>query len=100
MDEKASPKREPRVERPSGAEGERSADLKKEITRINRLLKDIAALEKVTPESRTAAQQHKVARKAALQREKSAVIAELTGATVEQSTTTTASGKTRAVISM
>jgi len=41
-----------------------------------------------------------VARKAALQREKSAVIAELTGATVEQSTTTTASGKTRTVINL
>lgn len=64
------------------------------------MLKDIAVLEKAAPDSLTPAQQKKVARKSELQREKSAVIAELNGATVKQTATATATGKTRAVISL
>lgn len=86
-----------------GGEGsDRNAELKKQITKINRLLKDVAALEKSAPESLSDAQRKKVGRKAELQREKSAVLAELNGATVESSAASSGAGstKTRVAISL
>lgn len=63
---------------------DRQAQLKKDITRINRLLKDIAKLEAGSQDELSDTQQKKVARKQDLQREKNDIIAELNGATVDR----------------
>ncbi|RLN91516.1 hypothetical protein BBJ28_00016708 [Nothophytophthora sp. Chile5] len=67
----------------SGADEQQQ--LKRQLTKINKQLKEISKLEAAQPSSLSAQQQQKIARKPTLQQDKSQIIAALNGATVTKS---------------
>ncbi|POM58215.1 hypothetical protein PHPALM_37168, partial [Phytophthora palmivora] len=63
-----------------GKSGDRQQQLKRQLTKINKQLKEITKLENA---SLSTQQQQKIARKSALQQQRNDIIAELNGATIE-----------------
>ncbi|RLN37814.1 hypothetical protein BBJ28_00016511 [Nothophytophthora sp. Chile5] len=74
--------------------------LKRQLTKINKQLKEIAKLEAADPSSLSAQQQQKIARKPTLQQDKSQIIATLNGATVTRSGGSGAGRRPKVAISL
>ncbi|KAG1699134.1 hypothetical protein DVH05_014051 [Phytophthora capsici] len=74
--------------------------LKRQLTKINKQLKDIAKLEDAQRDSLTAQQKQKVARKLTLQQQRNEIIAELNGATVTRGSNSTTGSRPKVAISL
>ncbi|KAE9048131.1 hypothetical protein PR003_g733 [Phytophthora rubi] len=74
--------------------------LKRQLTKINKQLKDIAKLQDAETSSLTAQQKQKIEQKAALQQQRNEIIAELNGATVTRSSASTTGPRPKVAISL
>ncbi|KAK1931681.1 Partner of Y14 and mago [Phytophthora citrophthora] len=74
--------------------------LKRQLTKINKQLKDIAKLEDAEGDSLTAQQKQKVARKSTLQQQRNEIIAELNGATVTRTSSSATGPRPKVAISL
>ncbi|GMF10291.1 unnamed protein product [Phytophthora lilii] len=80
--------------------GDRQQQLKRQLTKINKQLKEIAKLQDAETSSLTQQQEQKVARKSALQQQRSEIIAELNGATVTKSSASATGLRPKVAISL
>ncbi|KAJ8554915.1 hypothetical protein ON010_g9568 [Phytophthora cinnamomi] len=89
---------------PRAAAGDSTRDhqqqLKRELTKINKQLKDIVKLEDADASSLTMQQKQKIERKTSLQQQRNEIIAELNGATVMRSNASTAGPRPKVAISL
>ncbi|KAE8889671.1 hypothetical protein PF005_g293 [Phytophthora fragariae] len=74
--------------------------LKRQLTKIKKQLKDIAKLQDAETSSLTAQQKQKIEQKAALQQQRNEIIAELNGATVTRSSASTTGPRPKVAISL
>ncbi|EGZ20305.1 hypothetical protein PHYSODRAFT_495402 [Phytophthora sojae] len=101
------PKKDMKTPRDSGAgaavessTGDRQQQLKRQLTKINKQLKDIAKLQDADAASLTTQQKQKIEQKTALQQQRNEIIAELNGATVTRSSASTTGPRPKVAISL
>lgn len=80
--------------------GDRQQQLKRQLTKINKQLKDIAKLQDADAASLTTQQKQKIEQKTALQQQRNEIIAELNGATVTRSSASTTGPRPKVAISL
>ncbi|KAG7393034.1 hypothetical protein PHYPSEUDO_013522 [Phytophthora pseudosyringae] len=80
--------------------GDNQQQLKRQLTKINKQLKEITKLESAEDDSLTAQQKQKVARKSTLQQQRNDIIAELNGATITRSSGSSTGPRPKVAISL
>ncbi|KAL3661062.1 hypothetical protein V7S43_014077 [Phytophthora oleae] len=84
----------------ASASGDHPQQLKRQLTKINKQLKDIAKLEGAEGDSLTAQQKQKVAQKSTLQQQRNEIIAKLNGATVTRDSNSATGPRPKIAISL